>query len=173
VGTVDAVAYALASDALDNDGPADPERIPADVCAQPYMPGIDPVTGPGAGLQAFYDDESSTGPETPSEPPLACYVFADCPIASSPGNACTTTGGLRLHLHAVRRERIVRASAWVDGRRVARRRGHRLHWIRVRPLSAGRHVIRVYTRASNGVRRISVRHVRDCRVGRARNHRLR
>src|SRR5436190_17521908 len=78
LGTVDAVAYALAIDALDHDGPADPARISASTCAQPYMPGIDPVTGPAAGLQALYDDETSTGPETPAEPPLACYVLASC-----------------------------------------------------------------------------------------------
>ena len=48
------------------------------MCAQPSMPGVDPVTGPAAGLQAFYDDETSTGPKTASEPPLACYVFARC-----------------------------------------------------------------------------------------------
>ena len=171
LGTVDAVAYALAVDALDHDGPADPSRIPSSACAQPYMPGINPVTGPAAGLQAFYDDESSTGPETSGEPPLACYVFASCRLGAS--GRCTATRSLRLHLLSARRERIVDARAYVDGRRVAHRHGRWLHWLRIGRVRAGNHVIRIYTRSSNGVRRLSVRHVRGCAVSRPQNRVLR
>jgi hypothetical protein len=166
------VAYALAIDALDHDGPADKGRIPASVCTQPYMPGINPVTGPGAGLQAFYDDESSTGPETPSEPPLACYVFASCKLGTL-GRTCTATRRLRFGLHHGRRERIVAVKAYVDGHRVVRRRGHRLRSIRLKALRAGKHRIKIITRASDGVRRMSVRRVRGCKVGRPRGRRLR
>jgi hypothetical protein len=175
VGTVDAVAYALAIDALDHDGPANPSRISTSVCSQPYMPGINPITGPASGLQAFYDDETSTGPESTSEPPLACYVFASCPIGSrgATGARCAARGALRLRLSVRRGERIVDARAWVDGRRVAHRRGHRLRVLRLRSVRAGRHVIRVVTRASDGVRRVTVWRTRGCRrLGHARTHRL-
>ncbi len=173
LGTVDSVAYALAIDALDHDGPADKARIPASVCTQPYMPGIDPVTGPAAGLQAFYDDESSTGPTTSSEPPLACYVFASCRIAPAPTPRCAARYALRLRLPAGRHERIVAADVFVDGRRVARHRGHRLRRLTLRPLRVGNHVVKVVTRASDGVRRLSVLRVRGCTVGGLYTRRLR
>jgi hypothetical protein len=171
LGTVDAVAYALAIDALDHDGPADKSRIPGTVCTQPYMPGINPVTGPAAGLQAFYDTETSTGPTTGSEPALACYVFASCTFGASA--TCTATRPLRFHLHAARRERIVAASAYVDRRRVAHRRGRRLRTLSIGRVRAGNHVIKVFTRASDGVRRLSVRRVHGCEVGPPHTRRLR
>jgi hypothetical protein len=90
IGTVDPVAYALAVDALTHSGPADPARIPASVCSQLYMPGVNPANvnnylqildalptlgsvtvGPTAGLTAG-------APVVFSEPPLQCYVFATC-----------------------------------------------------------------------------------------------
>jgi hypothetical protein len=171
LGTVDAVAYALAMDALTHDGPASPARIDSGVCAQPYMPGIDPVTGPGAGLQALYDDETSTGPETPSEPPLACYVYASCKLGAN-APACPGRTSVRFGLHASRRERIVAAAAYVDGRRVARRRGHRLMSISLPRPRAGNHVIRLVSRTSDGVRRSSTRRTRGCRIGHPRGRRL-
>ena len=74
VGTVDATAAALALDALDNDGPADPARISPLVCAQPFQPGYDSVEGApqiAAALQALYLGDS---PKV-AEPKLRCYVF--------------------------------------------------------------------------------------------------
>ena len=41
IGSYDAVAAALAFDALDHPGPADPSRIAATVCLQPFMEGVD------------------------------------------------------------------------------------------------------------------------------------
>jgi hypothetical protein len=176
LGTVDAVAYALAIDALEHDGPADPGRIPATVCAQPYMPGIDPVTGPASGLQALYDDESSTGPETTSEPPLACYVFASCAVGGPSAQArarCATRRSLRLRLPVGRRERVVAADGFVDGHRAGRHRGHRLRWLALRRPRTGYHRILVLTRTANGVRRVSELRLRGCRVGRIHTRRLR
>lgn len=74
VGTSDATAAALALDALDNPGPADPERISPTVCAQPFQPGIDPVTAPAEIAAAFESLFLSEGP-TGGEPKLRCYVF--------------------------------------------------------------------------------------------------
>lgn len=163
IGTIDATAYALSIDALEHDGPADPARIPITVCAQPLQPGVDPATGPAAGLQALYNDESSTGPETKGEPPLACYVTAACPKPKSP-RACTSTRRIVFHLHAGRRGRIVEVRVFVDKHRVLHRRGHRLRAVSIGRLKAGRHTIRVVTRAATGVRHISVRHVRGCKL---------
>jgi pimeloyl-ACP methyl ester carboxylesterase len=161
IGTTDAVAYALAIDALQHDGPADPARISSTTCAQPYMPGIDPATGPAAGLQAFYNNQSSTGPEATSEPPLACYVLASCKPAAA---TCAATRVVRFHLHAGKRGRIVAVDVYVDKRRIRHRRAHRIRTISIGRLPAGSHTIRVVTRASTGVRHVSVRKVRGCRL---------
>ena len=131
LGTVDAVAYELAMDALTHDGPADKSRIPITTCAQPYMPGINPATGPAAGLQALYDDETSTGPETPSEPPLACYVFASCRIAGPHSIALPVSPLITHrcgHIGRVGPQRITsRRTSCRTARRVARAHSHRIH----------------------------------------------
>jgi pimeloyl-ACP methyl ester carboxylesterase len=46
IGTSDPVGYALAIDAIDHPGPADPTRIDRRVCTQLLQPGVDPVTFP-------------------------------------------------------------------------------------------------------------------------------
>ncbi|HWH31122.1 MAG TPA: hypothetical protein VNU01_00470 [Egibacteraceae bacterium] len=80
LGSFDAVGYALVHDALTHDGPVDPARIAPTVCAEPYMPGVDPATFAGdyaAYLrqvgEAYQETEAVT-----EEPPLACYVTASC-----------------------------------------------------------------------------------------------
>jgi pimeloyl-ACP methyl ester carboxylesterase len=78
LGTYDPVAYALAIDALNNPGPADPARIPHSVCTKGLMPGVDPLTFFNNGLSAFYNVETSKGTYVQHEPPLACYVTASC-----------------------------------------------------------------------------------------------
>jgi hypothetical protein len=86
VGTVDPVAYALATDALDHPGPAQPTRIDPAVCNDLYQPGIDPANAqnliqvflglPGLAAVTTPDVNLVGAPEVPSEPPLRCYVFA-------------------------------------------------------------------------------------------------
>ncbi|MGA8218867.1 MAG: hypothetical protein WB771_09890 [Solirubrobacterales bacterium] len=82
IGTYDPVAYALAIDAISHPGPADPSRLAGTgVCRRLFMPGVNPLT--------FATDELSsvaavgatvaTYPRVPAEPPLRCYVTADCP----------------------------------------------------------------------------------------------
>lgn len=75
VGTTDPTAAALALDALNNPGPADPSRIPPSVCAQPVMPGVDPITGPGSFIQAagVLAEAIATFPHVPEEPKLRCW----------------------------------------------------------------------------------------------------
>jgi pimeloyl-ACP methyl ester carboxylesterase len=86
IGTIDNVAYALAIDALEHAGPADPSRIPATVCLQPFQPGVNPATvatdeaDSGADLGATI----ASYPHVPAEPQLKCYVFAGgCPSGST------------------------------------------------------------------------------------------
>lgn len=78
LGTYDAVAYALAIDALDHPGPADPNRVSRAVCLTPLMPGVNPVTFPTDAATAAYDVETSDSRSLPAEPPLACYVTLTC-----------------------------------------------------------------------------------------------
>jgi hypothetical protein len=87
IGTVDPVAYALGIDALSHPGPADPSHVDPSVCAQPAMPGVDPtdlntwlqIVQAGTGLLAVATPINIVGaPQTNAEPPLRCYVFANC-----------------------------------------------------------------------------------------------
>jgi pimeloyl-ACP methyl ester carboxylesterase len=89
LGTVDAVAYALAIDALDHPGPADPARIPGSVCTQPFMPGVNPATvaTDAAATAADLLTNIATYPPVPAEPPLRCYVTASCPAQGGSGSS--------------------------------------------------------------------------------------
>lgn len=90
----DAVAYALAMDALDHPGPADPARIPRDVCGRVFFDGVDylrlPVLLPAA---------LRTAPDDAGEVPLRCYLLATCTDADARGRmlagatARRTSGG--------------------------------------------------------------------------------
>lgn len=76
VGSADPVASALAVDALTHPGPADPERVPRDVCGQLLMPGVDPVTFPTdfAGMAGTAADQVLLYPKVLEEPPLKPYA---------------------------------------------------------------------------------------------------
>jgi pimeloyl-ACP methyl ester carboxylesterase len=91
-GTTDPVAYALGIDAITHPGPADPRRIPKSVCTELLMPGVASPQSAQAGLAALQAGLGSLGiapgpvsnpfsgaPVLHSQPPLPCYVFADCP----------------------------------------------------------------------------------------------
>ncbi|HKH23289.1 MAG TPA: hypothetical protein VKA88_06670, partial [Solirubrobacterales bacterium] len=83
VGTQDNTAYALAIDALSHPGPAVPSNVPASVCTDPLMPGINKATYPADALAAAagFAQNVATAPQVQSEPPLKCYVTASCPAA--------------------------------------------------------------------------------------------
>jgi hypothetical protein len=86
MGSYDAVGYALAVDAFTHSGVADPSRIPATVCAQPFQPGVDQSTFAsdyGNYLNAIGQGQQNA-PQVSAEPPLACYVFASCPLPTPP-----------------------------------------------------------------------------------------
>lgn len=80
LGGYDAVAYAVAMDALNNPGPADPGRVDRAVCDAGFMPAIDG--------EHFLDNSARAAPvlETappdgvpgvPAEPEPSCWVLAD------------------------------------------------------------------------------------------------
>jgi triacylglycerol esterase/lipase EstA (alpha/beta hydrolase family) len=78
VGSYDPVAYALAVDALEHPGPADPQRISSSVCAQAVMPGLEPST---VALNLPWDwalimRSLMTDPRVHAEPALALYTQA-------------------------------------------------------------------------------------------------
>lgn len=76
IGTSDPVAYALAVDALDHPGPANPRRIDRSVCARAFQPGVTPATFPTdfGRLGATAASQIALSPRTPSEPPLEPYA---------------------------------------------------------------------------------------------------
>jgi hypothetical protein len=80
IGTWDPVAHALAIDALEHRGPARPARVDSAVCAETFMPGVDPVGFPSglASLTAVITLQSATYPRTRAEPRLACYARPAC-----------------------------------------------------------------------------------------------
>jgi hypothetical protein len=113
IGTIDPVAYALALDAIDHPGPADPARVAAATCAQAFMPGVNPLTvvPDFAAFSTAVATTLATYPHVPAEPPLACYVTASCPAA-------TVTAAARKHTAKCRKHRK---------RRHGHRRGCRHH----------------------------------------------
>ena len=154
LATADQVGFALAMDALQHDGPADFGRVAARGCAQPGIPGLNPVK------QVLFIASFSLGrgadPVT-AEPPLRCYVTAGCPAA----------GTIRPRLRVSVRPRRVSAGRSVRMRvRVRARRGGRLRAVRgalvrtggrrARTDRRGRATLRVRYRR-RGARRVSAR----------------
>jgi triacylglycerol esterase/lipase EstA (alpha/beta hydrolase family) len=78
IGTYDPVAYALAIDAFDHPGPADPKRVPLTACAQALHPGVDPATFAPGEAETLRQLVTAFGiaPQGTVEPPLKNYVFA-------------------------------------------------------------------------------------------------
>ena len=76
IGTHDAVAYALVLDALAHPGPADPSRVPAAVCGQPFQSGVDPTTwgADDTGLLCDLAMHTATGSQAATEPALASHT---------------------------------------------------------------------------------------------------
>jgi triacylglycerol esterase/lipase EstA (alpha/beta hydrolase family) len=86
VGTIDPVAYALAMDALNHPGPAQPQRVNRSVCLQIVQPGVNPLNvamylqvlagAPGLLSVPLPDVNLVGAPEVKAEPALRCYVLA-------------------------------------------------------------------------------------------------
>ncbi|GAA3530366.1 hypothetical protein GCM10022234_29500 [Aeromicrobium panaciterrae] len=84
VGTIDNAAYALAMDALNNDGPAMPSRINKAECGRLFHPGVNPANVamylsllsalPGLGSVPLPSINLVGAPQLPREPALRCYT---------------------------------------------------------------------------------------------------
>jgi hypothetical protein len=111
VGTADPVAYALAIDAVDHPGPADPARVGSAVCTQAFMPGVNPLTFATdfASTSAVVATTLATYPHVPAEPPLACYVTASCGRSAAAGSV-GTSAARRSCKHKRRRGHKARSS---------------------------------------------------------------
>jgi hypothetical protein len=86
--------------------------------------------------------------------------------ARSPG--CVDRRRFSFRLHQPRHGRIVRVDAFVNGRHVLRRRGHRVTRVTLARLPQGRFRVRIAATASSGLRTVSSRSYRGCRKGRPR-----
>jgi hypothetical protein len=77
VGTeVDSVTFAALVDAISHKGPAKVSRLPADVCAHPYAPGLNETTTTNilGGSGGLLDAQLATVPLVPAEPKVRAYV---------------------------------------------------------------------------------------------------
>ncbi|MDQ1667689.1 MAG: hypothetical protein QOH75_3720 [Actinomycetota bacterium] len=156
VGTFDPVAWALAIDALNHDGPADPARINTDVCEEAFLPGVEP----GEFMQRFGNigilavDQLTSAPRVNAEPDLKPYVFADYvpPTTAQTGTCATRSRMIRVGKRATRVRRSGKALKIKRGRKV-----------RVRFTGAQTHArILIVRRAADGTRSKATRIVRRC-----------
>ncbi|WP_205699071.1 hypothetical protein [Conexibacter sp. SYSU D00693] len=78
LGVLDHVAYSLAIDALDHDGPADPSRVSRGVCRSTTMPSVDRPLGALSTLDsaAFLAKTLLTARRVGAEPALKDYAAA-------------------------------------------------------------------------------------------------
>jgi dienelactone hydrolase len=84
-----------------------------------------------------------------------------------PMTRCPTGRKLRFKLRKPRRQRVVAVRAYVNGKRIVRRRGRRLRAVVLSPLPGrGTFRVRIVARTNRGVRVITRRAYRDCRRGR-------
>lgn len=76
IGAYDAVTYAIAMDALDHDGPADPARLDRAVCRQAFAPYVNPATFAADYAKAWGEIwyQILTYPQVKAEPPLQPYA---------------------------------------------------------------------------------------------------
>lgn len=126
MGSYDPVAWAVALDALDHDGPADAGRIGRGVCTGLFMPGVNTIA-----FAANYARYTATiaravllARQVPAEPPLRCYVTATCPVTAAPPTATPACARRRDHVTLRLDRRLRHARVTANGRRVRVRRRH-------------------------------------------------
>ena len=120
----DAVTFALALDALNHPGPADPSRFDPITCLQTIIPGADLAKAAAAPVSiASVIARQATAPDIDREPPLRCPFDARACPAPPPQlrmtRRCTGAGKLRIALAGDLD--AVRDVAFKLGRRLVRR----------------------------------------------------
>jgi hypothetical protein len=96
----------------------------------------------------------------------------ESPVAIPPASAsCPKRQRLAFRIPQPPGARVVKVTAYIDGKRVKRVRGHRIARLRLKP-PAGRtnFTVRIVKLASNGRRSVSVRKYRRCHKTRPRTH---
>jgi triacylglycerol esterase/lipase EstA (alpha/beta hydrolase family) len=158
-GTVSPTAFALAMDALDNDGPANPARIDrVRVCSQVFHEGVDRVTGPASAAAAFQSFNSFEPKELPAEPALRCYTTATCAPETRP--ACRSDRRFAVTLPRLSGLRVTLAG------KALRAKGRRVV-VDLRGRRAGTYLLRATGRRADGVRVTVERRYRTCAPRRA------
>jgi predicted acyl esterase len=124
---------------------------------------LDPETG-----AAFDVDPETIAANTASSFPIPGPLAA-CRKTGEP-RACIDRRKFRFTIDQPRRGRIVKVTAFVNGKRRAVKRGRRVTELTLRRLPRRTFTVRIVALASNGQRTISVRRYRGCRKGRPRTH---
>jgi triacylglycerol esterase/lipase EstA (alpha/beta hydrolase family) len=163
MGSYDAVAYAIAMDALTHPGPADPARVDRAACSQLAQPGVDNSTFATdyANYTAYVARVLATYPHVPEEPPLACYATASCPVAPATTRHCVRSSAVTLRLRTLRGHHLERVRIKADGKRLRVRRRHGRFVARIH-LRRGLTVVRISARARSGRKLGAVRRYRRC-----------
>lgn len=164
IGLVDPVAHALAIDALANDGPADPARIPRSVCALVFHEGINPLTAGVDGAQAAASFGSYEARTLAAEPALKCYALAAGCAAATPrpaARSCRSKRRFTVTLPALRPgARVTLNGRALKARRLADRRLRST--VDLRGRARGTVTLRARGRTSAGRTVTIVRRYRTC-----------
>ncbi len=151
IGLTDTVAFALAIDALNHDGPTAVARVAEKGCAQDGIPDLDP-TGLARAAVTYGTGEGAE--EVPVEPALRCYVTGTCATGQRRARLRVAVAPRRPVAGRMTRLRF-RVRARVNGRtRAVRRAVVRLGARRARTGRLGRATLRLRFR-SGGRRRVT------------------
>jgi uncharacterized protein len=94
-------------------------------------------------------------------------TLSDCGKAAK---KCADRRKFSFRIHQPKGGRIVKVTAYVNGKKKASKRGRRITRLTVRRLPQGVFTVRIVATAANGQRTISVRTYRGCRKGRPHTH---
>jgi CSLREA domain-containing protein len=100
--------------------------------------------------------------QTSTVPPGSAVQPGSGSGPGTPGPSCLDIRRFRFHLHGLPGERVVRVLVYVDGRRILRRRGHRLKYLTVTQRPIGNFTIRIVAITNLGSRIVSTRLYRGC-----------
>ena len=170
IGSYDAVGWALAFDAISHPGPADPSRVGTGVCAQPFMPGVDPAAFPAnyARFTGTVGQSAAQSEYVSAEPPLRCYVTGSCATTGTSGGATRTAGTRsctsrrRFVIHLDRRFRRARVVVGARAVRVRRRAGRLEAVVDLRGRSRGAVRVRIRAVSRSGRTVTRTRRYRPC-----------
>src|SRR3954451_23564082 len=100
-------------------------------------------------------------------------ALATCSKAELAGKApsaksCLDRRKFSFHVHQPTHGRIVRVTAYVNGKRKAVKKGHKVKRFTLRKLPKGVFTVRIVARSNTGQRTVSVRKYRGCKKGRPR-----